>query len=109
MKVAHSIAQDHGTELVERLRSGDRTAVEEFYNTYRDSLYFLVFKQVGRDRAAAEDIVQETFLAALDSLDRFHGDSQLYTWLSSIAYHKIKDSYRRRAREVKPGGSLSGY
>jgi len=103
MKIADVTSQSYETELVEKLRSGDRTAVEEFYNTYRDKLYSLVSKQVGGDRAVVEDLVQETFLAALNSLDKFRGDSQLYTWLCGIAYHKINDFYRRQAREAKLG------
>jgi RNA polymerase sigma-70 factor (ECF subfamily) len=102
MKVAESTSQSYETKLVGKLRSGDSTAMEEFYNIYRNRLYNLVLEQVGRDQAVAEDLVQETFLAALSSLDKFRGDSQLYTWLRSIALHKINDFYRRQAREPKP-------
>ena len=102
MKVADSTSQSYETKLVEKLRSGDSTAMEEFYNIYRNRLYNLVLEQVDRDQAVAEDMVQETFLAALGSLDKFRGDSQLYTWLRSIALHKINDFYRRQAREPKP-------
>ena len=101
MKVADSTTQDYEAELVERIRLGDGTAKEEFYNIYKGRLYSLIFDKVGRDPAMAEDLVQEIFLAALGSLDKFHGDSQLYTWLCSIAYHKISDFYRGRARETK--------
>ena len=102
MKIAGSTSQTYETELVEKLRSGDSTAMEQFYNIYRNRLYSLVLEQVGRDQAIAEDLVQEIFLAALGSLDKFRGDSQLYTWLCSIAFHKINDFYRRQAREPKP-------
>ena len=102
MKIADPTSQSYETKLVENLRSGDSTAVEEFYNIYRNRLYFLISEQVDRDHAVAEDLVQEVFLAALDSLDKFRGDSQLYTWLRSIAFHKINDFYRRQAREPKP-------
>jgi RNA polymerase sigma-70 factor (ECF subfamily) len=109
MKVAESTSQSYETQLVEKLRSGDSTAMEEFYNIYRNRLYTLVFEQVDRDEAVAEDLVQETFLAALGSLDKFRGDSQLYTWLRSIAFHKINDFYRRRAREPKPQESFPDF
>jgi RNA polymerase sigma-70 factor (ECF subfamily) len=99
MKVADPTSQSYETKLVDKLRSGDSTAREEFYNIYRNRLYSLILEQVGRDQALAEDLVQETFLAALGSLDKFRGDSQLYTWLRSIAFHKINDFYRRQARE----------
>ena len=102
MKVADSTSQSYEAKLVEKLRSGDSTAREEFYNIYRNRLYSLVLEQVDRDQAVAEDLVQEAFLAALSSLDKFRGYSQLYTWLRSIACHKINDFYRRQAREPRP-------
>jgi RNA polymerase sigma-70 factor (ECF subfamily) len=102
MTISGSTSQSYETKLVQKLRSGDSAAMEEFYNIYRSRLYSLILEQVGRDEAVAEDLVQEVFLAALGSLDKFRGDSQLYTWLRSIALHKIKDFYRRQAREPKP-------
>ncbi len=107
MKTTRSTSQSYESELVDKLRSGDSTAIEQFYNTYRNRLYSLVFEHVGRDQAAAEDLVQEIFLAALGSLERFRGDSQLYTWLYSIALHKINDFHRRQAREPKSQESSS--
>jgi RNA polymerase sigma-70 factor, ECF subfamily len=105
MKIAEHTPQSYETTLVEKLRSGDNAAMEEFYNIYRSRLHTLIFEQVDRDDAVAEDLVQEVFLAALSSLDKFRGDSQLYTWLRSIALHKINDFYRRQLREPKPGNS----
>jgi RNA polymerase sigma-70 factor (ECF subfamily) len=101
MKIADPTSQIYEAKLVEKLRSGDSTAMEEFYNLYRSRLHTLISEQVDRDEAVAEDLVQETFLAALDSLDKFRGDSHLYTWLRSIAFHKINDFYRHKAREPK--------
>ncbi len=101
MKTTTSTPERRDTKLVERLRSGDSTAIEEFYNIYRKKLYYLVLEQVDRNQAVAEDLVQEIFLAALGSLDKFRGDSRLYTWLRSIALHKLNDFYRRQTREPK--------
>jgi len=101
MKVADSTSQSYEAKLVKKLRSGDSAAMEEFYNIYKSRLYTLVLDQVDRDHAIAEDLVHETFLAALGSLDKFRGDSQLYTWLRSIAFHKINDFYRRKGREPR--------
>jgi RNA polymerase sigma-70 factor (ECF subfamily) len=88
-------------ELVERLRYGDLAAMEQLFNTYFDRLYSLVFHEVGRDQAVAEDVTQEIFLNALTSIGKFRGQSKLYTWLCSIAHHKIADFYRRQERERK--------
>ncbi|MDM7998906.1 MAG: RNA polymerase sigma factor [Dehalococcoidia bacterium] len=87
--------------MLKRLHDGDRTAMAELYDRYFDRVYSLVFNQVDRNRDVAEDIVQETFLAALKSAKGFRGRSSAYTWLCSIAYHKVADYYRRQSRERK--------
>jgi RNA polymerase sigma-70 factor (ECF subfamily) len=96
-----SADQANEAELVERLRYGDLAAMEQLFNTYFDRLYSLVFHEVGRDQAVAEDVTQEIFLSALTSISKFRGQSKLYTWLCSIAHHKIADFYRRQERERK--------
>jgi RNA polymerase sigma factor (sigma-70 family) len=101
MTVTSSTSRNNDAKLVEKLRSGDSAAMAEFYNLYRNKLYSLVLEQVDRDENMAEDLVQEVFLAALSSLDKFRGDSQLHTWLRSIALHKINDFYRRQGREPR--------
>jgi len=103
MKIGGSFSEVYENRLVERLHSGDPDAVEEFYNAYRDRVYISVLRKVDGDEAVAEDIVQETFLAALNSLDRYRGDSRLYTWLHGIENHKVSDFYRRRAQEARSG------
>ena len=82
-----------------KLRQGDKKALEPLYLRYVDRLYSLIFHQVGRNKAVAEDLLQEAFIAALDSVSKFRGQSQFYTWLCSIAYHKITDFYRQQERE----------
>lgn len=52
------------------------------------------------DRAEAEDLVQETFLAALQSNHRFEHRSKESTWLVGILRHKVLDVLRRRTREA---------
>jgi RNA polymerase sigma-70 factor (ECF subfamily) len=109
MTVTNSVSRTSETKLVEKLQSGDGAAMAEFYNLYRNRLYSLILEQVDRNEAIAEDLVQEVFLAALSSLDKFRGDSQLYTWLRSIALHKINDFYRHQARHPKPRESSAEY
>ncbi len=56
-----------------------------------------------RDASAAEDVVQETFLAALKAYEKFEGRGSERTWLVGILKHKIKDHFRRIAREAPIG------
>ncbi|NNM87639.1 MAG: sigma-70 family RNA polymerase sigma factor [Phycisphaerae bacterium] len=50
------------------------------------------------DRGAAEELVQETFLAALQGRDKFKGQSEFSTWLVGILKYKILDHFRRGRR-----------
>jgi RNA polymerase sigma-70 factor (ECF subfamily) len=52
-----------------------------------------------RNEAHAEDCVQEALAAAIQSADRFAGDSSVRTWLIGILKHKILDHFRRSSRE----------
>ena len=101
METTDSSPDTEGAELVRKLRRGEPGAVAELYNAYFDRIYSLVFNQVARDGDAAQDIVQETFLAALKSAGKFRGRSKVYTWLYSIASKKVADFYRRRKRVAK--------
>lgn len=56
------------------------------------------------DAQVAEDLVQETFLAALRQRDRFAGRSDERTWMVGILKHKIIDHFRRVARELPLNG-----
>jgi RNA polymerase sigma-70 factor (TIGR02943 family) len=60
-----------------------------------------------RDASAAEDAVQETFLAALKAYEKFEGRGSERTWLVGILKHKVTDHFRRMAREapLDPGES----
>ncbi len=56
-----------------------------------------------RDATAAEDVVQETFLAALKGYEKFEGRGSERTWLVGILKHKITDHFRRMSREAPIG------
>jgi len=67
-----------------------------------------------RDRTVAEDLVQETFLAALRARKSFSGGSAERTWFTAILKHKIADNLRRRFREqplgsIKSSGEMEEY
>jgi RNA polymerase sigma-70 factor (ECF subfamily) len=88
-------------QFIKDLRRGDPRAVTRLYNTYADRIYSLVFHQVDRNHEVAQDIVQETFVAALKSVAKFRNQSKVYTWLCSIANKKVADFYRRQKRQAK--------
>lgn len=88
-------------ELLQKIEKGDNDAVAELYNANVDRIYSLIYNQVDRDREAAQEILQETFFAAVRSAGKFRGKSKVYTWLCSIANRKVADYYRHKKRETK--------
>ena len=63
---------------------------------YADYLYGFAMSRL-RDEDVAKDLVQDTFLAGLQRLDRFEGNSEEKTWLTAILKNKITDFYRKRS------------
>jgi len=72
---------------------------EKWLDLYGDRLYRFAFYKVS-DRAQAEDLVQETLIAALHAQKRYSGRSTESTWLVGILKHKISDYYRKNGREI---------
>lgn len=71
---------------------------ESWVDNYGDFLYRFAIARV-RDPGVAEDLVQETFLAALRGRETFDGRSEVRTWLIAILKHKIVDFIRKKIRE----------
>lgn len=72
---------------------------ERWVDDYGDYLYACAMVRL-RDSALAQDVVQETFLAALKSQSSYAGQSAERAWLTGILKHKIYDHYRKAARET---------
>lgn len=67
---------------------------EVLYQEYADAVYgYLVFKL--KDRQVVEDIMQETFLAAHQGIERLQKVNSPKAWLLSIAHNKMVDFLRR--------------
>ena len=66
-------------------------------DAYGDALYRFAYLRVN-NQALAEDLVQETFLAAIKAKDNFRGGSSVKTWLTGILKNKVIDYYRKKNR-----------
>ncbi len=82
----------------EILSDNVNTMATNWVETHGDYLFNFAVGQV-RDTSVAEDLVQETFLAALKSQSSFSGRSSERTWLVGILRHKIFDHLRKTCRE----------
>src|SRR5438046_244552 len=83
--------------LMERVRAGDPAGLEGLYDRHHRAAMALALRMLG-DRAAAEDVIQESFLAAwrrASSFDAAKGNVR--RWLLSIVHHRCIDRLRRIA------------
>jgi RNA polymerase sigma-70 factor (ECF subfamily) len=83
-------------------RSSDGTLSDDpatWLDAHGDLLFRFAMARV-RTREVAEDLVQDTFLAAVKAHDTFRGGSTVRSWLVGILKHKIIDHYRKRERET---------
>ncbi|HKK07100.1 MAG TPA: sigma-70 family RNA polymerase sigma factor [Gammaproteobacteria bacterium] len=71
---------------------------EQWLKLYGDELFRFALVQL-HDAGLAEDMVQETLLAALQARDRYSGEAAVKTWLIGILKHKIVDHIRKEVRE----------
>lgn len=72
---------------------------QQWLGLYGDYLYRFALLRT-REATVAEELVQETFLAALQAKDRFAGRSAERSWLTGILKHKIVDHFRKGSREI---------
>ena len=100
--------RDHEDEraLVDALRRGDEAAFVTLVDRYGASLLRLARTFV-RDRAVAEEVVQETWLGVLNGIDRFEGRSSLKTWIFQILSNRAKTRAVRERRSA-PFSALAG-
>ena len=93
--------------LIQQIRQGDTRAWETLIARYEGRLLAFVERRI-RDRAASEDVVQETFIGLLNSIPNFDETRELQTYLFTIASHKLTDHLRRMGRHPLRSLSDSG-
>ena len=86
-------------ELVQAVLRRDRKATAIFVASFTDAAYAYVRRRLVPRIDLVDDLVQEVFVAALESLGTFAGTSSLRTWLLGIARHKIEDHYRACSKQ----------
>lgn len=77
--------------------AGDERAFEELVREESSRLYYVILRIV-KDEDEAKSLVQETFLQAFKSMDRFRGESKLSTWLIGIGINLARSSRRKTSR-----------
>ena len=94
--MSHTSDQD----LIRQALQGDKRAFGQFVRRHQQKIYRLALRML-RNETDAEDVVQETFVRAYQSLARFEGNSQPFTWLYRIAVnHSLNILRKRKTRGV---------
>jgi RNA polymerase sigma-70 factor (ECF subfamily) len=97
--VAGVAGVDDDVRLVELLRAGDERAFAALIDRYHTVMLRLATVYV-RDRAVAQDVVQDTWLGVLRGLDRFEARSPLKTWIFHILVNTAKTRAVREKRTI---------
>jgi RNA polymerase sigma-70 factor, ECF subfamily len=92
-------------QTLAQLRRGNWSAMEQLVSRYQDRLYATMLRMVNHPDDAA-DLVQETFVRAMQGVARFEGKSALYTWLFRIAVNLAIS--HRRSNQYRASVSLEG-
>jgi len=88
---------DDERDLIRRALAGDKEALAGLFRRYEQRLFNTVYRLLGNEKDA-QQVVQETFIKAYESLREFRGDRQFFTWLYRIAYHAAINLRRRKQR-----------
>jgi RNA polymerase sigma-70 factor (ECF subfamily) len=85
--------------LIQRIAEGSREAFEQLYRTWQTRLFRYLLRMVG-DSGTAEELTNDTMVAAWKAAPSFKGQSKVSTWLFAIARNKALNSLRRRQPET---------
>lgn len=88
------------TELVELLKKKDRAAFKNIVETWQDLVYNTAIGLL-QNAEDAEDVTQETFMQAFESVSSFKGESKFSTWLYRITVSKAMDHIRKKKRKKR--------
>lgn len=89
------------TELVRRAQTGDQEAMGELYQQTNKQIYALALRLTGRPELAM-DVVQDTYLSAMQNLEKLRDPQALTHWLAQIAANRCRKLLRKEGRYVSP-------
>lgn len=91
-------------DTIARAQNGDTAAFGVIFERHSRFVYKFICAMVVGDRTAAEELTQETFLAAYKNIRDLRGEASLRTWLCAIAKNVVYKSFRAHRHERLNGG-----
>jgi RNA polymerase sigma-70 factor, ECF subfamily len=107
MNVPTEYADIDERELVVRAQRGDRVAMREIYNRYRERVHHLVFYSLDEPHSV-EDTLQTVFLKVFRALPGFRSEAQPSTWIYRIVINECLNQNRRRRADSVPLEAILG-
>lgn len=93
--------------LVERVRSGDQLAFEELYGRYFTRIHHFVARRV-RNRADADETVQEVFVNVFASIDSYRGEAPFGAWMFGLTRRTVASRFKKRTPALVSFGEDDG-
>ena len=95
-------------ELVEQTKNGDKNAFEKLYRQTERSVYFTALKLLANEDDA-RDVMQDTFMTALEKLDELKDGAKFPKWINTIAVNKCRRFFRKPAEDSLDEQSEQGF
>lgn len=97
MRLRDEMTANTDQYLIDQTLAGNTQAYGVLVERYQDFIFTVVVRMV-KVKEEAEEVAQDTFIKAFESLESFRGDSKFSSWLYSIAYRKALDRLRKNKR-----------
>jgi RNA polymerase sigma-70 factor, ECF subfamily len=81
-------------QLVKAMLAGDERAFRGFFDSYFPRVYRFALPRLAGDADVTQDVVQAALMKAMRNLDKFRGESALFSWLCQICRNAIADHFR---------------
>jgi len=85
-------------QIIDRILSGDTNSFSLLVDRYKDMVFILALRML-KNREEAEEVAQDSFVKAFQSLNKFRGDSKFSTWIYRIAYNTCLDRLKKYKKD----------
>jgi RNA polymerase sigma-70 factor (ECF subfamily) len=92
------LAKEQDTILVRRVKMGDKDAFGELVVKYKEQIYFMAYRMTN-NHADADDLSQEAFIKAYESIGNFRENSSFFTWLYRITMNMTINHLKKIGRK----------
>jgi len=94
------MASEELKALVKELQDGNISTFDRIYHLTKDTVYYTILS-VMKDSNISEDLMQETYLKALEKIHSYKPKASFVAWITTIARNLAYNEYNRRKRELK--------